>query len=105
MAKWFGKIGYITQVQTKPGVWKPVETVYEYFGDVERKYSGWRINSESTNDDLTMDVQVSIVADQYAYQHFSRMKWIELYDAKWKITKIEPKHPRLILSVGGVYNG
>lgn len=105
MAKWFGKIGYASHVQTAPSVWKTQETVREYFGDIKRNTSSWRENSDSTNDDLTIDVQVSIVADPFAYQHFTSMKWIELYDAKWKITKIEPQHPRLILTVGGVYNG
>lgn len=105
MAKWFGKIGYVSYVQTAPSVWRDQETVYEYFGDIKRNTSSWRNNPDSTNDDLTIDVQVSIVADQFAYQHFSSMKWIELYDAKWKIVKVEPQHPRLILTVGGVYNG
>lgn len=104
MAKWFGKIGYVTHVQSAPSVWKNKETVREYFGDVIRNTSGWRSNTDSTNDDLTIDVQISIVADQFAYQHFSSMKWIELYDAKWKIIKVEPKHPRLILTVGGLCN-
>lgn len=104
MAKWFGKIGYVSHVQTAPSVWKNQETVREYFGDITRNTSSWRSNSDSTNDDLTVDVQVSIVADPFAYQHFASMKWIELYDAKWKITKVEPRHPRLILTVGGLCN-
>lgn len=105
MAKWFGKVGYVSHIQTSPSVWKNQETVREYFGDIKRNISGWREKSDSTNDDLTVDVQVSIVADPFAYQHFTTMKWIELYGAKWKITKIEPQHPRLILHIGGVYNG
>ena len=104
MAKWYGKIGYASHVQTAPSVWKKQETVHEYFGDVVRKSSGWSNSPDSTNDDLTVDVQISIVADQFANQHFSSMKWVELYDAKWKITKIEPRHPRLILTVGGLFN-
>lgn len=105
MNKWFGKIGYVSQVQTAPSVWKPKETVREYFGDIMRNSSSWKNNPDSTNDDLSVDVQVSIIADPFAYQHFASMKWIELYDAKWKIVKVEPKHPRLILTVGGVWNG
>ena len=105
MAKWFGKIGYVSHVQTAPSVFKPQETVREYYGDIKRNTSGWRNSSDSTNDDLTIDVQVSIVADPFAYQHFTSMKWIELYDAKWKIIKIEPQRPRLILTVGGEWNG
>lgn len=105
MAKWFGKIGYSSTIQTAPGVWKNQETVYEYYGDVIRNTSSWSANPDSTNDNLNLDVQISIVSDPFANQNFYSMKWIEFMGAKWKITKVEPKYPRLILSVGGVYNG
>ena len=105
MAKWHGKIGYAIPVQTSPSVWKNQITECEYTGDIPRYTSAWNSNTDSTNDDLRYDGQVSIVADQFAYQHFSSIKWIELYGAKWKITKVEPQHPRLLLTVGGVYNG
>lgn len=32
------------------------------------------------------------------------MRYIEFMGAKWKITNIEVQYPRLILTVGGVYN-
>lgn len=104
MAKWFGKIGYAKTVQTAPSVWKPQIEEHEYYGDIIRNTSSWNSNSDSTNDDLRFDAQISIVADQFAIQHFASMKWIELYGAKWKISKVEPKHPRLILTLGSVWN-
>lgn len=104
MAKWFGKIGFATKVQTAPSVWKSKIEEHEYYGDIIRDTSSWSNSSDSTNDELKFDGQVSIVADLFAHQKFSSMKWIELYGVKWKITKVEPKHPRLILSVGGVFN-
>ena len=105
MNKWFGKIGYVHEVQTAPSVWKQEETVREYYGDIIRNTSRWSTNQDSTNDDLTINNQISIVADPFAYQNFHSMKWIEFMDAKWKITSVEPKYPRLILTIGGVYNG
>ena len=105
MAKWFGQIGYVQEVQTAPSVWTSEETVREYYGDVIRNTSRWSTNQDSTNDDLTINNQISIVADPFAYQNFHSMKWIEFMDAKWKITSVEPKYPRLILTIGGVWNG
>ena len=46
----------------------------------------------------------SIIADPFAYQNFHAMRYIEWMGAKWKITKVNVQSPRLILSVGGVYN-
>ena len=105
MAKWFGQIGYVTQVQTAPSTWTSEETVRSYYGDVIRNTSRWSTNPDSTNDDLNISNQISIVADPFAYKNFHSIKWIEFMGAKWKITSVEPKHPRLILTVGGVWNG
>lgn len=105
MNKWYGQIGYIKHVQTSPSVWEREETVREYCGDVIRNTIRWATNPDSTNDDLTINNQISIVADPFANQNFHSMKWIEFMGAKWKITSVEPKFPRLILTVGGVWNG
>lgn len=105
MARWFGKVGYSETVETKPGVWTPQDTVCEYFGDVKRDSTRWNGSSESTNDNLTVNVQISIVADPFAIEHFSSIKWIEYMGAKWKITNAEPQLPRIILTLGGIWNG
>lgn len=105
MAKWHGKIGYIETVETAPGVWLPQTTERTYSGQIVRANTRWQQSTESTNDDLNVNCQISILADPFAYHHFSSMKYIELMGAKWKITTVEPAYPRLILSIGGVYNG
>ena len=105
MAKYFGKIGYIETEETSPGIWKPKTTEREYYGDIIRNSSKWTTASDSTNDDLTFNNQISIVADPFAYQNFCSMKYIHYLGAKWKITSVEVKYPRLILTIGGVYNG
>lgn len=105
MAKWYGKVGYSETVETSPGVWKPQDTVREYYGDVIRNTTKWAVNSDSTNDDLTVNSQISIVADPFANNKFHSMKWIEFMGARWKVTSVEPQPPRLLLTLGGVWNG
>ena len=106
MAKWFGKVGYSETVETAPGVWIPQETVREYYGDVSRNSTRWAADSNSTNDDLTINSQISIVADAFANEKFYSIKWIEFMGMKWKVTNVDPTQPpRLILTLGGVYNG
>ena len=105
MAKWFGKIGYAETAETAPGVHMPQETVREYFGDVIRNSTRWAGNSNSTNDDLTVNSQISIVADPFAIDKFYSMKWIEFMGAKWKVSNVEPQPPRLLITLGGVWNG
>jgi hypothetical protein len=105
MAKWHGKIGYSETVETVPGKWTDKTTELEYDGDVIRADSAWVASSDNKNDDLTISSQISIVADPFAYQKFHSMKWIEFMGTKWKIKRVEPKYPRLILTLGGVWNG
>ena len=105
MAKWFGKIGYSETVETTPGVWTPRDTVKEYFGDVIRNNTRWSGNSESTNDNLTVNSQISIVSDPFAIEKFYSMKWIEFMGTKWEISSVEPQFPRLLITLGGVWNG
>lgn len=105
MAKWFGKVGYSETVETVPGVHTPQITVHEYYGDVKRNSTKWAGNSESTNDNRTVNVQISIVADPFAIEKFYSMKWIEYMGVKWEIASVEPELPRLLLTLGGIFNG
>lgn len=104
MAKYFGKVGYAESYEDKPGVWRDRITVRPYYGDIDRVVSRWE-NGISKQDDLTINNVFSIVADAYAYQNFARIKFIEWMNVKWKVTSVDVRRPRLILSVGGEYNG
>lgn len=105
MAKWYGRIGYVETTETEPGIWEPEVTERPYFGDLLKNISKWATSSDSINDNLNVANQISIVADPYAYQHFSSIKYVEFMDAMWSVTSAEPQYPRIILTVGGVYNG
>lgn len=105
MAKWFGKIGYVITKKTGPGVWDEVATEKEYRGDVQRLSFMNQEQSNSTNADLKLNKQISIVADQFAYENIGRIRYAEFMGTKWSVTTAEPQYPRIILTLGGVYNG
>lgn len=104
MNKFYGKIGYAITKETVPGVW--VEQIVErsYYGDVIRNIRRLQ-SSENLNDDINVSNEISIVADAFANQNFHSMRYVEYMGTKWKVSSIEVKYPRLILSIGGVYNG
>ena len=104
MAKFYGKIGYSTTEETAPGVWEENVTERSYYGDLIRNTRRYQ-STDQVNDDLNISNEISILADPYAYENFHSMKYVEFMGAKWKVTSIEVQYPRLILSVGGVYNG
>lgn len=105
MAKFFGPIGYAIPTETRPGYWEDKIEERDYIIDVIRVSTRWNASSDSTNDDLTVNNQFSLIADPFANNHFHSMKYVRFMGANWKITGVEPRPPRLILNVGGVYNG
>lgn len=104
MAKWYGIIGYDISTETEPGVWEPNSTERSYYGDFIRNTRKLQ-NSGGVNDNINIGNQISIVADPFAIQNFHSMRYAEYLGTKWKITDVDVQYPRLILSLGGVYNG
>lgn len=103
MAKWYGNIGYAEIIETEPGVWEERITTRSYYGDSIRNTRLLQ-NSGGVNDNVNIGNQLSIVADPYAINHIYNMRYAEFQDAKWKITNVDVQHPRLILTLGGLYN-
>ena len=104
MNKFYGKIGYAISEETVPGVWVEQRVERSYYGDVIRNIRRLQ-SSENLNDDINVSNEISIVADAFANQNFHSMRYVEYMGTKWKVSSIEVKYPRLILSIGGVYNG
>lgn len=104
MAKWFGTIGYAETLETRPGVWAEQITKREYFGDLTRNTRRLQ-TTDQLNDDINISNEISIVSDPYANENFHSMRYAEFMGAKWKITSVEVQYPRLILTLGGVWNG
>ena len=104
MAKFYGTIGYIETRETSPGVWKEYIVEKNYCGDLIRNSRRYE-RSEQLNDNLNISNQISIVADPYAINNFHAMRYVKFMNAVWKITDVEVNFPRLVLTVGGLYNG
>lgn len=103
MAKIHGVIGYVETVETAPGKWMPSVTERQYFGTLIRNARRLQTSGE-VNEDISISNEISIVADSYAKEHLQNMRYVELMNAKWKITNINIQYPRIILTIGGLYN-
>ena len=104
MAKFYGVIGYAVTKETAPGVWTEEIAEQSYYGDLTRNMRRLQ-DSGDRNDDINVANEISIVADPYANANFHSMRYVAFMGAKWKISKVEVQYPRLILTLGGVYNG
>ncbi len=106
MARFHGKVGYAHDEENPPesGVWVKVVTEREYFGDVIRESRQFS-NTNQVNDSISINNRISIVSDNFAKANLSSMIYVIVDGVYWKVSNVEINTPRLILSLGGVYNG
>lgn len=106
MNRFYGPVGYADSVETPlgSGVWRDRVLEFPYFGDVVRNIRRLQ-DGDSVNSDITSGNSISIVADERAFEHFHAIRYVRWAGAYWTVTSVEVKSPRLILALGGVYNG
>lgn len=104
MARFSGVVGYGETGESAPGVWKDVITERTYFGEIVRNTRRLQ-EGENLNNDLSVGNSISVVADAYANQHFHAIRFVEWAGALWTVIEVEVQSPRLLLRLGGVYNG
>lgn len=107
MARFYGTIGYGKSVETAidSGIFVDEMTERTYQGDVIRDNQNLQESPNKVNDDITVSNTISIVADQYAIDNFIYIKYVTWSGLRFKVISVEVKRPRLILNIGGVYNG
>lgn len=103
MPKFYGAVGYTKTVETSPGVSVEQITERNYYGDVIRNTRRLQ-SADKVNDDINISNEISIVADPYANDHFYAIRYVVFQGAKWKVSNVDVQYPRLILSLGGLYN-
>ena len=104
MSKFYGAVGYVDNVMTSPGVYKEVATEHQYRGDMF-KNSKKQTDETAVNSGIAISNDLSIVADPYALDHFHKIRYVTLYNSKWTVTHVTVQYPRLVLTLGGIYNG
>lgn len=105
MARWYGSVGFTeSEEETKPGVWEPVIKERTYFGEIIQNFRKLE-SSDQVNDDVNVSNKISIVSDPYAELNFHKIRYAEFMGARWKVINVEVQRPRLIMTLGGVWNG
>jgi hypothetical protein len=103
MAKFYGVIGFIVPMETEPGIWEETIVERSYYGDLVRNTSGFQ-PSGGVNDNINIANNISVVADPYANENFQHIRYVVFMGAKWKVFNAEVQYPRIILTIGGLYN-
>lgn len=104
MARFRGNVGFTNRTETVPGVWSDNIEERPYYGDTVRE-SVSKAASDKVNADIRLDNRISIVGDAYAFERYTKIKYVVRAGVRWEVTSVDYQHPRLVLSLGGAYHG
>jgi len=103
MARFYDVIGIAqSNIEIRPGVYGDVIMERKYYGDILS--DSRQLEGEKVNQDISVGNSISIIGDSFT-NTFHALRYIRWMGTLWIINKVEMKSPRLILSLGGVYNG
>lgn len=104
--RWAGTIGFSTYApSTDPeriGISDRTITERPAYGDIykNRKIAGSTIG---VVEGVQMNMNVSIIADQFINDNYCDAVYLTYLGQKWKITDVTPEYPRLTFTIGGRY--
>lgn len=102
MAKWSGKVGFVTEHDDGTGIFTTEPIERPYVGDLFRNNRRLK-NGPSVNDAITISNQISIVADPFLKNNFHSIRYATYMGVKWKVESVDVQFPRLNLELGGEY--
>ena len=103
MPKCSGLIGYALAVETRPGVWSEGMTDKPYIGEIV-KDNRRIVDQGEVNGSINISNNISIISNRFMLENMAYMRYLTFNNSKWKISSVEIKPPRIIITLGGIYN-
>ena len=104
MAKFYSEVGFANFETDEDGVTREIITKKRLCCEEIRNNRRLE-NANQINDDIKSSNRISVVGNPSAYHNVHSIRYIVFKGTKWKVTEVEVQYPRLLLSLGGVYNG
>lgn len=101
--RYCGKLGFADEVED-PSVFTEKMTERTYYGDVLEFGRQMQVG-DKVNPDITVGNQLSVLADPFANDHLYDLRYAVFMGQKWQVTSVKVQYPRLILTLGGLWNG
>lgn len=105
MNRFYGNVGYAIQEEKRPGVWEDKVVEREYYGELVSKSWREQVAADQVHDNLKLNTDIEIIANPFAIEHFSTIRYICYGGTRWVVTGVSCDYPRLHLTIGGIYNG
>ena len=103
MPKCSGVIGYALAGETQPGVWTEGITEKKYIGEII-KDNRRIVDQGEINGSINISNNISIISNRFMLDNMEYMRYLTFNKSKWKISSVEIKLHRIIITLGGLYN-
>lgn len=103
MPKCSGVIGYALAGETQPGVWTEGITEKKYIGEIV-KDNRRIVDQGEINGSINISNNISVISNRFMLDNMAYMRYLTFNNSKWKISSVEIKPPRIIITLGGLYN-
>lgn len=104
MAKFYGDVGFVENIETSTDIFDYVPFERKYKGEVLKASSRFA-PSTYVNDNLVINARISIIANPYLINHIPAIRYVRWKGNTWKVTSVDEQYPRVVLTLGEVYNG
>lgn len=103
--RFFDAIGFGFSQEVRRDVWEDVITENKYYGEVRQNTQTMSV-SGSVLTERTFNTTISVVADSFALENYTAIKYVRWAGSLWTVTSVKSDlRPRLILTLGEKYNG
>lgn len=105
--KFSGAVGFwLGDVKIKPGVYEPKIVEKNYTGDIINNSRRFQQVDNQLNENLKLVNRLSIISDLYMQKNWPSVKYVLWNGVRWSVSSVDVNsYPRIILELGGVYNG
>lgn len=107
MAKYSGTLGLLyPEVETAPGIWSPSKVKeVPVKGDTLNLSKSYSNSDQSVNDDLSVSKRISLILPSDIFEDLGCIRYATYLGQRWKITNVDFQRPRVIFTLGGIWNG
>lgn len=103
--KWSGKIGFAQDTEeSAPSVFAERIVERSYYGDV-LEFGRQMQGGDQINENVTIGNSLSVVADPFASANLYNLRYATFMGQRWKVSAVKVQLPRLVLTLGGLWNG
>ena len=104
MTKYAGKVGFVKLEKTKYDTFEEVVTEVSLTGDILQSGFNYKIRPYETDEPIP-NVRVSLKSTSYLQSNLQYMRYLILDGSPYKIETLSNQRPRVVVTLGGVYNG